>query len=287
MTTIDKSGTSVEEIISAFRKEHQIRDWELNYEILKKPSNGIFGLFANKTAVVRFQLPAIEDRAALFTKTLLTKMGIGFDRISTKFEGKTLYLEIIGCKDPGFLIGKNGAMLETVQFLVNRVFEYDRKLDRIFLDADSYRERREEQFFRKFQPLISKIRVHGKPVTLDLMNAAERRIIHRHVERDKGLRTLTIGEGEMKRIVVFSSKQNEREVLDMSTNHDAAPAPKPKNSAPREKTQEPRKPRPNNKPQTTSPAPKDPETGKEKPRPRNNRPRNHYRPKKATPPDKP
>ena len=58
MTTIDKSGESLEKIIKDFRNEYKIHDWELQYEILKKPSKGIFGLFAHKLALVRFQLPS-------------------------------------------------------------------------------------------------------------------------------------------------------------------------------------------------------------------------------------
>lgn len=216
MTTIDKSGTSIEDIISAFRTEYSIRDWELKYDILKKPSKGIFGLFASKTALIRFQVPGVDDRAKLFIDNLLTKMGLSFDKIVPTLEGKTLYLEIVGCKDTGFLIGKNGSMLETIQFLVNRIFEFDRKIDKIYLDADGYRERREAMFIRQFLPLISKIKVHGKPLTLAPMSAGERRIIHRHVERDKGLRTLTIGEGDLKRIVIFSARQSEREAMSQS-----------------------------------------------------------------------
>ncbi len=244
MTTIDKSGSSVEEIIRAFRQEYKIRDWELNYEILKKPSKGFLGLFASKIALVRFQLPSPADRARLFTDNLLKKMGISFTKIGTKMEGKTLYLEIIGCKDTGFLIGKNGMMLETIQFLVNRIFEDDRKLDKIYLDADGYRERREAQFIRPFIPQIAKIKVHGKPITLDPMTAAERRIIHRHVERDKALRTLTIGEGEMKRIVVFSAKQNEKDALSQSKS--AVQEEKPANREKREErpSRPPRNPKP-------------------------------------------
>ena len=250
MTTIDKSGTNIEEIISAFRKEYSIRDWELKYDILKKPSNGFLGLFASKTALVRFQLPGVDDRATLFTKTLLAKMGLSYDKILTKLEGKTLYLEIVGCKDPGFLIGKNGTMLETIQFMLNRIFEFDRKIEKIYLDADGYRERREAMFIRQFMPLISKIKVHGKPLTLEPMSAGERRIIHRHVERDKGLRTLTIGEGEMKRIVIFSAKQSEREVLSQSKGEAtdkstaAAEAEKPGKDKPKRPNRPNRPPKP-------------------------------------------
>ncbi len=43
MTTIDKSGESLEKIIKDFRNEYKIHDWELQYEILKKPQKGFLG----------------------------------------------------------------------------------------------------------------------------------------------------------------------------------------------------------------------------------------------------
>ncbi|HOA28836.1 MAG: Jag N-terminal domain-containing protein [Candidatus Cloacimonetes bacterium] len=252
MNTIDKSGLSVEDIIREFRLEHNIRDHELKYEIIKKPSKGIFGLFANKLALVRFQVPESSDRVRLFTETLLKKMGISYSSINSKMEGKTLYLTIEGIVETGFIIGKNGSMLETIQYLVNRVFEGDRKLERIYLDADGYRERRESQFLHKYLPQINKIKVHGKALTLEPMSPGERRIIHRHIERDKGLRTLTIGEGENKRIVIFSSKQKESEVLQQA-KQDGKPETR-SNGKPQSQENEPadkpaRKPRPRPRPE--------------------------------------
>ena len=212
MNTIDRSGDSVEEIIRKFRSEHNISDHELKYEIIKKPSKGFFGLFANKIALVRFQLPESTDRVRLFAESLLGKMGVSFGKVISKTEAKTLFLTIEGVAEPGFVIGKNGSMLETIQYLINRVFEDDKAIERIYVDADGYRARREAQFLNRFISDIKQVKVHGKSLTLDPMSPGERRIIHRHIERDKGLRTLTVGEGENKRIVVFSSKQKESEI---------------------------------------------------------------------------
>ncbi len=39
------------------------------------------------------------------------------------------------------MIGKNGSMLDNLQYLLNRVFENDRQVERIYLDVDGYRER--------------------------------------------------------------------------------------------------------------------------------------------------
>ena len=233
MTSIEKTGTSIEKIISAFRREHRIKDWELKYDIIKKPSAGFLGLFANKTAIVRFQLPDLGERAASFLDLLLKKMGVPFAGVTAKTQGKTVYLEVTGCKDSGFLIGKNGSMLETLQYFVNRVYESDKNLDRIYIDAEGYRERREATFLRQFMPLIKKVKEQGKPQTLEPMNAADRRVIHRHIERDRGLRTLTIGEGEKKRIVIFSAKQSESEVLSQTRQARPRPRPQKKTSEPK------------------------------------------------------
>ena len=128
-------------------------------------------------------------------------MGVSFGKVISKTEGKTLFLTIEGVAEPGFVIGKNGSMLETIQYLINRVFEDDKGIERIYVDADGYRARREAQFLNRFISDIKQVKVHGKSLTLDPMSPGERRIIHRHIERDKGLRTLTVGEGENKRIV--------------------------------------------------------------------------------------
>ncbi len=232
MALIEKTGSNIELIIADFRREHSIRDWELNYKIIKKPSKGIFGLFANKTAVVRFDLPELGERAANFLSQLLTKMGIQYKKVHSQTKGKTAFLEITGSQDSGLLIGKNGYMLETLQYMINRIFESDRGLDRIYLDVDGYRQRREAQFLNQFKPIFKKVRETGNPQTLEPLNAGDRRTIHRYVEQDKSLRTLTIGEGENKRIVVFSAKQKESDVLSQ-TKKQLKPQPQGKKPAPK------------------------------------------------------
>lgn len=209
MTTIDKSGLDIEEIIREFRREHNIADHELKYEILKKPSKGLLGLFANKIAIVRFNLPSEADRVCLFTEALLEKMGVSFGKVKSRQEGKTLFLTLEGIVESGFIIGKNGNMLETVQYLINRVFENSREIQRIYLDADGYRKRKENQFLNRHIEQINKVASTGKTLTLEPMTAQERRIIHRHVEKNRALRTLTVGEGEKKRVVIFPANHEE------------------------------------------------------------------------------
>ncbi len=216
MTKIEKSGSSIESVIAAFRQEHKIKDWELKYEVIKRPRSGFLGLFASKTAILSFELPQIEDRVRLFLQMMLSKMGVSFELVKARKEGKNIYLEIKGLKEPGFLIGKNGFMLETIQYYLNRVYDADRRLSNIYLDSDGYKERKDQQFLKPFLPMINETRHSGKALTLNPMQSSQRRVIHQYVQKQKGLRTLTIGDGDEKRIVVFSSKLSEKDVLNQN-----------------------------------------------------------------------
>ncbi len=213
MKVIEKSGSSVAELVSQFRKENGLKEWEVDYDVLVEASSGFLGMFGKKPAKVQFKIAEPTQRVQRFVELLLEHLNLNFSNVETKIEGKTVYAIIHECNDPGFLIGKNGSMLETLQYLLNRIFESCRDIDKVYLDSEGYRTRREEQYLRLYVPKIVKVKSSGKSLTLDPMNAGERRIIHKYIERDRNLRTLTIGEGEKKRIVVFSSKQSEKDVL--------------------------------------------------------------------------
>ena len=125
-------------------------------------------------------------------------------------------------------------MLDNLQYLINRIFETDRQVEKIYLDVDGYRERQADIFIKPYIPKILQVKLSGKSITLEPMTASQRRIIHRFVEKENGLRTLTIGEGEKKRIVIFSARQNEKDALSQSkaihqnrSPHPDHPAKKP------------------------------------------------------------
>ncbi|MFO7660548.1 MAG: RNA-binding cell elongation regulator Jag/EloR [Candidatus Cloacimonadaceae bacterium] len=209
MKQIERKGTDLNAIISKFRQEHKIKDWELQYEIVSEGSKGLFGLLGKKQAAVRFNLLTTEERVKLFLEQLLTHMELRFDSITTQTEQKTVYVTIHNSSDAGFLIGKNGNMLEQLQYLVNRVFENVKDLERIYLDTEDYRLRQEQAFLRTFIPIINKVKATGKSVTLEPMQGGERRIIHKYVEGEPALKTMTMGEGDSKRIVIMPADKKE------------------------------------------------------------------------------
>jgi spoIIIJ-associated protein len=208
MKEFKRKGNSVQEILKQFSEEHQINQNQIKYEVIQESSPGFLGFLGKKKVILKIQISDVSAVLKEFTVNLMSKMSVEFDSVMIKKEGDSYQVSVIGSKEPGFIIGKEGRMLENLQYLLNRVFEKEAGLDKIYLDVDGYKERQEEKLIRRIKPIIERAREKQQSVTLDPMNPAERRIIHKYVENDTQLRTLTVGEGKMKRIVIFPSKGN-------------------------------------------------------------------------------
>jgi spoIIIJ-associated protein len=206
MKDFERKGNSVAEIIAAFCREFQVKENQIRYQVVRESSPGFLGFIGKKQALVKIQLPEVEESIREFTQNLLQKMLTGFDSIIVKKDNDNYQVNILGATEPGFLIGKEGRMLDNIQYLLNRIFEKDAGLDHIYLDVDGYKERQEEKLLRRLTPLLERAKEKQQSITLDPMNPSERRIIHKYVEKDAQLRTLTVGDGKMKRIVIFPAK---------------------------------------------------------------------------------
>ncbi|HNX00366.1 MAG TPA: R3H domain-containing nucleic acid-binding protein [Candidatus Cloacimonadota bacterium] len=206
MKDFTRKGNSVQEILREFADEQHVNSHQIKYEVLQEGTPGFLGFLGKKKTTLLIHLSDIQELLSNFTTTLLTKMKTDFDSVLVKKEGDSYLVSVVGSREPGFIIGKEGRMLENLQFLLNRIFEKEAGQDKIYFDVDGYKERQEDKLIRRIKPLIDRARENQQSITLDPMNPAERRIIHKYVENDTQLRTLTVGEGKMKRIVVFPNK---------------------------------------------------------------------------------
>lgn len=107
-------------------------------------------------------------------------------------------------EDLGLLIGRHGAHVAALQYVVNVIVS--RALDGnhpVTVDVDGYRRRRETALEEMAQRAASEVREHGEPVTLGVMPAAERRIIHLQLQDDPELKTESQGEGSSRRVRIL------------------------------------------------------------------------------------
>jgi len=113
-----------------------------------------------------------------------------------------ILLEIHGDKT-GLLIGKRGQTLDALQFLANKMVNRSRdSAKRIEVDMEQYRKRREQSLRSMAVRLGQKVKKKRKPITIEAMNAHDRRIVHLTLKNDRALETKSVGKGEMRKLVI-------------------------------------------------------------------------------------
>lgn len=113
-----------------------------------------------------------------------------------------ILLEIEGDKT-GLLIGKRGQTLDALQYLVNKMVNRSAEGGkRIEVDMEAYRHRREQSLRNMALRLGEKAKKKKKPITIEAMNAHDRRIVHLTLKNDQALETKSVGKGELRKLVI-------------------------------------------------------------------------------------
>ena len=115
----------------------------------------------------------------------------------------TIELKIEGDKS-GLLIGKRGKTLDALQFIVNKIV--NRSLGNralVLVDSENYRERRRDYLVQLAMKLGDKARRIMRPVSTELLNPNERRIVHLALKDEEGLETKSRGEGHLKKVLII------------------------------------------------------------------------------------
>lgn len=103
----------------------------------------------------------------------------------------------------GLLIGRRGETLSALQLLVSLIVGHRTKHRmRIVIDAENYRERREQNLRSLALRVAQQVRNYRRSIALEAMPPHERRIVHITLADSKDISTESIGEGEARRVVI-------------------------------------------------------------------------------------
>lgn len=103
----------------------------------------------------------------------------------------------------GLLIGRRGETLAALQLLVSLMVGHRTKHRmRIIVDAENYRERREENLRSLALRVAQQVRNYRRAIALEAMPPYERRIVHMALSESKDISTESIGEGDARRVVI-------------------------------------------------------------------------------------
>ncbi len=238
--SVDASGKTVDEAIAKGLAELGAEQDEVEIEILSQGSRGVLGIGAEEARVrlyliepeIEFlpEVPEVvaeepvaeapppqeepeqeqpEDVARELLQGLLDRMGIEA-RVSTRWgddlveegEEPPLVLDITG-DDLGILIGRRGATLADLQFIVRLMISHrlHRRIN-LVVDVEQYKVRRRHTLQQLATRMAERVSFGGQPVALEAMPAYERRIIHMSLRDHPDVDTVSVGEGERRKVTI-------------------------------------------------------------------------------------
>lgn len=208
MERIEVTGKTLEEALTNASVLLKTVSEELEYEVVDKGSNGLFGIFNSKPVKILVNKKAsITDKVEKFLSDIFATMKIEVKtEISVDEEKNTMDINLVG-DDMGALIGKRGQTLDSLQYLASLVVNKESdKYFRVKLDTENYRERRKATLDSLAKNIAYKVKRTRRAVSLEPMNPYERRIIHSALQNDKYVITKSEGEEPFRHVVVLLKK---------------------------------------------------------------------------------
>jgi spoIIIJ-associated protein len=197
--TTDEAVAAALRLLSELNPDITASDVEV--ELLERARSGFLGIGSvNAKVRVSYELPPVESAKA-FLSGLLERMGVScFVDGSMTDDG--ISLNITG-ENMGVVIGRRGDTLDALQYITSIVTNKGVKEHlRVTVDTENYRKKREESLETLAHKVAGRVLKYKKSVTLEPMNANERRVIHSALQGTRGISTYSMGSEPNRRVVV-------------------------------------------------------------------------------------
>jgi spoIIIJ-associated protein len=222
-------GTSIDEAVAQGAEELGLPPEALDVEVLDEGSKGLFGLgkrqvrvrltvsttsTETETRVRKPEAPPQEgDEEAVrvaheTVSELLQRMGIRatveaeWGEVDERGRIRPLLVDIRG-DDLSILIGRRGETLSALQYITRLIIGKELKRPvSVIIDVEGYRSRREQQLRRLARRMAQQAIETGRTTSLEPMPANERRIIHIELRNDPKVNTLSVGEGDRRKVTI-------------------------------------------------------------------------------------
>ena len=205
---VEIEGQTTGEALEHGLEELGVSRDQVNVKVIREPTKGIFGLGA-KEAKVRLTLKqGVSSTPEAIMTEILARMGVNAKIKSQIIDGSTHL--IINADTPGLLIGRHGQTLNALEHILNCILNKSSLVKKkVFVDAEGYRERREQMLMDLAYRVATKVRQTNQEIVLDPMPPQDRRIIHTALHSDEHVRTYSRSGGVMKRVAVTPKDQYE------------------------------------------------------------------------------
>ena len=220
------TAKTVEQAVEIGAHELNMPKEDVSFEILELPKKGFLGLGSTDAKVkIIGKVKTIGSISAVDTATgflnkIIQHMQLDAEVKIMEENESEIKIEITG-EGLGVLIGYHGEILDSLQYLtylaVNKGNsseegeeggkaeedgEKRKNAVKISIDIENYRTKREETLRGLAKKMAERVLKYGRSVTLEPMNAYERRVIHATIQEIEGVATYSIGQDSERKVII-------------------------------------------------------------------------------------
>lgn len=199
-------ASTVDDAVAKGAAELGVEVSEIEYEVLEEPKKGFLGIGGSPATVKVTYVFKPVVAAAKFVNTLIENLELNATATIVETGNGEATVTVSG-DDASALIGHHGDTLDAFQYLVNLAANKkendERKYTRFTVDIENYREKREKTLRALANRMAEKVKKTGRSVSLEPMNAYERRIIHSEVQLIEGVTTNSVGQEGNRRVIIY------------------------------------------------------------------------------------
>jgi len=222
MTFVEATGNTVEDAKRKAMQQLGVQDErQVQFEVLDEGKRSLLGILiaparvraslvaptaSQPTAEAETVSPDVARQVADYVDYLLRRLRLNVQAVLRGTHGRYVEVEMVG-RDVPILVGKNGEVINQLQFLLNLVVPRATGLDaRIVLDGAGWRRRRTERLRNQVIAIANEVKKRREEAVLPPMPPHERRIVHQTLKDDPEVMTYSEGE-EPHRYVVISPRE--------------------------------------------------------------------------------
>ena len=193
--------------------ERPARNRRTRDQVNDRPSNSHAGNEAEpRTAAVTFDSPGVTELLRSYTDSFLKVFDAGLADVSfsrTESGDMSVTVKSALLED---LLQRSDKLVNSYEHVFKRIVQkkFGDLAERLVLDAGAASERRRENLQELARSLAAKVKETGKSITLNSRSGQERRVIHLTIDEIEGVATRSIGTGEGRKLVIYSTERSAR-----------------------------------------------------------------------------
>ena len=208
---IEKEGKTISEAVVNACEELGVSKEEVEIEVIREDSKGVLGI-GSKNAIVRVEVKTggLSEKAFRAKKTLETVLGFLFSTpqsVKAEETENRIILEVWPVKDKKFLIGKNGEIIKSLEYIVGKIASKNSeegKSRRVAINIGGYEgKKKDTDVPKKVAETVQKVKESGNPHSIERLSSYERKMAYIELKKQQDITYETVpSKGNSKKIVV-------------------------------------------------------------------------------------